>query len=96
MNPKVLNGNAGDFAILQYQGFERFGILSKMLPATKIVMLGVEPVRLGIHLPIKPYETFTHLDKTFLFLDSPEKMPELPPAQKGRIVTVLQSIFGNQ
>lgn len=95
-NPKVLNGNVGDFAILKYQGYERLGPISKMLPANKIVLLGINPVHVGIQLPVKPYEIFSHLDKSYLWMDSPDKMPELLPAQKGKIVMLLQTIYANQ
>jgi hypothetical protein len=95
-NPKVINGNSADYAILKFQGYERLGAISKMIPVSKIILLGIEPARLGIHLPIKPYEIFRHLDKTFLLMDSPDKMPELPPVQKAKIVGLLQTIFGIQ
>jgi hypothetical protein len=93
-NPKVLNRSAGNFSILKYQGYERLGAISKMLPVNKILILGIPPRQLGIHLPIKPYEIFKHSDKAFLWMDSPDKMPDLTPALKGKIVTLLQTLFG--
>jgi hypothetical protein len=78
LNPRVLNSNLDKISILKYTGQERFHFLIKNFPIKKIVILGIEPKKLGIQLQLKPYEIIQHLDYYFLQVDAPEKLADLP------------------
>ena len=81
-NPRVLNSNLEEISILKYTGQERFHYLLKNFPLKKIVILGIDPKKIGIQIQLKPYEIIQHLDYYFLQIDAPEKLTDLPKELK--------------
>lgn len=77
-NPKVLDLSLDKISILKYTGQERFHFLIKNFPIKKIVILGIDPKKIGIQLQLKPYEIIQHLNYYFLQVDAPEKLADLP------------------
>lgn len=77
-NPKVLNLSLDEISILKYTGQERFHYLIKNFPIKKIVILGIDPKKIGIQLQLKPYEIIQHLNYYFLKVDAPENLADLP------------------
>ena len=77
-NPRVLDSSLDKISILKYTGQERFHFLIKNFPIKKIVILGIDPKKLGIQIQLKPYEIIQHLNYYFLQVDAPEKLADLP------------------
>lgn len=76
-NPRVLDSSLDKISILKYTGQERFHFLIKNFPIKKIVILGIDPKKLGIQIQLKPYEIIQHLNYYFLQVDAPEKLADL-------------------
>lgn len=77
-NSRVLDSSLDKISILKYTGQERFHFLIKNFPIKKIVILGIDPKKLGIQIQLKPYEIIQHLNYYFLQVDAPEKLADLP------------------
>ena len=77
-NPRVLDSSLDKISILKYTSQERFHFLIKNFPIKKIVILGIDPKKLGIQIQLKPYEIIQHLNYYFLQVDAPEKLADLP------------------
>ena len=90
LNPRVLNSDLKNIAILQYTGRERFHFLKKNTSFRKFALFGVEPKQMGIHLSLPKYQLVRFMGYEFLLLDKPELLKNLPKEKKILLAQVLR------
>lgn len=91
-NPKLMNSEPAQHAIVHFSGRERLHFIRRFVPVEKVVLAGVQPESVGVHMKLPKNKIVPHANVFYLLLDAPHLMPGLPAADKTEIAVALRTL----